>query len=481
MQKIHTSILAAFGITTALTSHASGETSPWEVTAAAGVSFSDGNSDSLSLSLQLLASYYANGNEIYLGADYFYSEQGDLASSDSLRLFGQYNRDLTDRFYVGGYGSYLQDNVADIDYRVDAAALFGYRVLNDDRMKLSLEAGPGYAWEKQSGHSDSFATIRFAQRFEYQFSKYSKFWQSIGWTPSVDDLSDSIFDLELGVETRLTDRVALRTFFRNRIDTTPAAGRGRSDSALMLGVSYDLGGLPEPATASGGRRSLMPAEDAAPEKKTGWISTAALGFGLNKGNSDKAALNLAWNTAYLTDEREFFFDLGYVYGEDDGQTSTDRLSSRVQYNRYLSDLFYIGGGVGFLHDGQADLDYRITPAALAGYALIKTDATKLVIEGGPAWTFEKSGGASSDYFSLTAAQRLSHQFTKRLSANQAVVWTAETSDLQNYNLIASASLDAKMTESLIWRVGVDYTFDNTPAAGREHHDTLMSSSVAVKF
>ena len=454
---------------------------PWEFTGAAGLAVSDGNSDSVAYSLQFLASYLADGHEAYAGVDYFYAEDNGLESTNNLKLFGQYNRDVGDRWYVGGRGSYFRDEVANLDYRVDAGVLAGFRAIDAERMKLSFEAGPGYAWEKQAGRSRDFVTFRLAQRFEYQFSEVSKFWQSLSWVPRAEDLSDSVLEFEAGLETRMTRQLSLRAFLRHRYDDTPAPGSKKSDTAVLFGMAYDFNGLPEPEEDGGGRRSLMPGDEEEAEKKDGWGTTAALGVSLNQGNSDRFGYHLNWNTLFRDPTKEFIFDFGYHYSEDNGLTSTDRLTSRVQYNRLFEGPWYVGGGIGFLRDEPAAIDYRVAPTVLAGYALIDSDATALKLEVGPSYTFEKTGGVTADYLSMVAAERFSHQFSERFAVSQALVYTAELADFQNSTVVASAALDTKVSSRLIWRLGVDYTYENQPAAGRQRHDTLLSSSAAVKF
>ena len=48
-------------------------------------------------------------------------------------------------------------------------------------------------------------------------------------------------------------------------------------------------------------------------------------------------------------------------------------------------------------------------------------------------------------------------------------------------ILTSAELDTKLSGRLIWRLGVDYSYENLPAAGRQANDTLVSSSIAVRF
>ena len=455
--------------------------SPWEVTGAAGMAFSDGNSDSAAWSLQLLGSYQKDKNEAYLGADYFYSESNGLTGTDSLKLFSQYNRDLGDRWYVGGYSSYLRDNASDLDYRADLSALLGYRILKSNKTTLSIEAGPGYAWESRDGESDSFPTLRLAERFEYQFSPMSKIWQTLGWTPRADDPGDSILELEAGIETRITRKVSLRTFVRHRMDDTPGDGNEKSDTALLLGVVYDFNGLPAPSENSAGRRSLMPDAESAAENHDGWKTTAALGLSANRGNSDKTGLNFDWNTAYASSEHEFFFDLGYNYGENDGETATDRLISRIQINRYLSERIFMGSGIGILRDEPAEIAYRVSPSVVAGYALIKNESTKLSLEAGPSYTLEKTGDKTDNYASMVAAQRFSHTFNSRFALKQSVTFTSELEDLENFTAVAAIALDTTLSDRLIWRIGANYGYENIPAEGRQHHDAQLTSSIAVRF
>jgi len=458
------------------------EKSPWELTGAAGFALADGNSDSLAYSVQLLASYMKGGREAYLGLDHFYAENNNIQSTDNLKVFAQFNRDLDEQWYLSSYSSALQDNVADIDYRADTSVLYGYRAIKTERVKLSFEAGPGYAWEKQGNVSDDFMTLRFSQRYEYKFSESSKLWQSLAWTPRVNDLSDSLLELDAGVETRMTDRVSLRTFVRHRIDSSPAAGNTKEDTALMVGLSYALGGISNPKKPAGGRRTLMKVSSSDPVTNIGgWDSTAAMGFSLNKGNSDKMGLNVSWDSDYKDEDREIAYELDYNYSEDNGLASTDRLTSRAQYNRYVDERTYLGVAVAFLRDDLSDIAYRLTPGVLAGYSVIKEDATLLQFEAGPTVTFEETGDDAEEYASVMVAERFKHRFSDRHSLEQSIVGTAEAQDFDNYTIVASVSFDTKLSDRLIWRLGSEYQYENEPARGREQGDLLVTSSIAVKF
>ncbi|MGB6222474.1 DUF481 domain-containing protein [Haloferula sp.] len=460
---------------------ATAEESPWELTGAAGLTFSDGNSDSLAYSLQFLGSYLKDGNEAYFGLDYFKAEDNGIENTDNLKFFGQFNNDFSDRWYTGAHGTYYQDQIADIAYRIDTGVLLGFRAINREHTKLSFEIGPGYAWEEQGSILSEFVTVRLAQRFEHKFSNTSKVWQSLLWTPRADDPADALVEFEAGLETRITRQWSLRTFLRYRFDDTPAPGKSRDDTALMLGLAYDLNGLADPDENASKRRSLMPDEEPEDEKKDGWSSIAALGYSLNQGNGDRYGINLAWNSIYRDGDDELIFDLAYNYSQDSGATSADRVASRLQYNKFFDGPFYLGPSIAYLRDQPAAIDFRVAPAVIAGYSLIKSDDTTLAFEAGPSYTFENSGGINSSFISMIAAERFSHKFNERFSFNQSLVYTSELADFQNFTLVGSAELDTKLTGRLIWRLGLSYLYENLPAPGRQHHDTLVSSAIAVRF
>ena len=454
--------------------------SGWEVTGAAGLSLAQGNADSLAYSVQVLATYEGENWEGLIGGDYFYAENDGETSTDSLRIFGQAQRLLTDRLYLGLAGSYLRDDVADLDYRYDVAAILGYHVIKNDRATLSFEVGPGYAFEKQGGETDNFATIRFAERFDYQISKRSKFWQSAVVTPQIDDFNNFNLIAEAGIDTLLSDNWSLRTSVRYLYDNTPAEGSNSDDLTLTVGLAYALGGIPEP-DAPAGRATLAPEAEAPAAAAMGWTTTAALGVSTAQGNSDNLQASLAYDTAYRSATNEWFLTGLYTFGESDGDKSADALQISSRYNRLLSERFYVGGGVDYLRDDIAELDYRVTAIAYAGYYVIKNDQVSLSFEGGPGNTWEESNGEQNSYFTLRAAERFSWVLSDRVTFKQNAILDLDPADFDNYLLTVGAYLDTQITDSLSWRLGGTYIYDNQPNGDLENYDATLTSGIAVKF
>lgn len=460
------------------TQSAEDATGPWNLSAAGSLSAADGNSESLDYSLQLKADYSGELYDLLLGLDYFYAEDDTQVSSNSFKMHEQWTRKLDESWYVGQYASLLHDDVADLAYRIDTSLLMGRHLLAGERAKLSLELGPGYAWEKKGAESDHFMTARLGQRLEFQFNDDTRLWQSFGWTPRVEESSDGIFDMELGLENRLQGNLSLRAFVRHRVDTAPAVASGRSDTALMLGLKYDFTGEEEGATGPDAGSALIGRALGIPG---GWVTTAALGVSLNQGNSDSAGIKFDWSSDYSDDERELAWELGYHLAEDNGRSSTDQLQTRLQANRFLDEANYLGMGMGFLRDDLAGIEYRLTPYLLYGRSLVRNERTRLALETGPILRIEKSGSGADEYLSWRVAERFKHQFNERVSLKQSVEAIAALEDTELFLLISKIALDTKLTDTLSWRWELESRYENRPASGRDHHDLLLTSAIAVTF
>ncbi|MFT6862497.1 MAG: putative salt-induced outer membrane protein YdiY, partial [Akkermansiaceae bacterium] len=413
--------------------------SPWDVTGAASLGMAKGNADNLTYSLQLLGTYAKNTNEGHLGADLFYSEDNGTATTNSFRLFGQYNHLFNGRLFIGSFGTFLTDEIADLDYRLDAGVTLGYYFLKNGTTKLSFEAGPGYTWEKQGGLSEHYLSLRFAQRLEHKLSKRSKIWQSLILTPEASHFDNRLLVAEAGFDILLTKEWALRNSIRYQFDHTPASGQGEDDLILLTGLSYALGGFP--AADDSGRMTLKPTRSDPEPIQMGWSTTSGLTVSLAQGNSDSLFLGLSAESSYRQKTHETFLAANSSYSANDGDTSADALRASAQHNRFLDEKFFFGTAVGYFRDDVADVSYRITPTTMLGYYLIKNDEVTLSIEAGPSVTFEEVGDVSDDFFSLTTAQKFTWELSDRFTLNQNFGIILDPSESDNAILTANAYLD----------------------------------------
>ena len=128
----------------------------WEKSAALGLTLTEGNSDTLLVTGNLLASRKGERNELAFGVDGTYGENNDVKNNETLHGFGQYNRLFTDRFYGYARLDGLHDAIADVEYRFTFSPGVGYYFIKNDQTRLSAEIGPGYIYEKQGDDERGF-------------------------------------------------------------------------------------------------------------------------------------------------------------------------------------------------------------------------------------------------------------------------------------------------------------------------------------
>src|SRR5262245_1044 len=117
-----------------------------------------------------------------------------------------------------------------------------------------------------------------------------------------------------------------------------------------------------------------------PDENPGWVSSAAAGLTLTRGNSETFLTTITGTTGKKWDQHELSFGIDGTYGESTINGNSDKTAESFrafgQYNHLFTERLYGLGRVEFLHDGIAAIRYRVTLTAGAGYYLIKEKETE---------------------------------------------------------------------------------------------------------
>jgi putative salt-induced outer membrane protein YdiY len=218
----------------------------WKSSLAFGLTMTRGNSETFLSTLTAATVKKWGQNELGFGADGAYGTTKDqntgvtTKNNNSARGFGQYNRLFSDRWYGFGRVEGLYDGVADIDYRVTLSAGVGYYIMRMTNTDLSVEAGPGYVFEKLGGEEDDFATLRLAERFNHALSEHARVWEKVEYLPSLKNFSRYIVNGEIGVEADLSKdkKWALRAYLQDTYNSVPALDHKNNDMKLIAAIAY---------------------------------------------------------------------------------------------------------------------------------------------------------------------------------------------------------------------------------------------------
>lgn len=244
---------------------------------------------------------------------------------------------------------------------------------------------------------------------------------------------------------------------------------------------------------------LAHAADTTPTTTNKWESTIAAGATLTRGNSETFLGTITAGTGKKWDQNEVALGADVAYGTtttevknpnpppphtfSHDETTAETLHGFGQYNRLFNERLYGLGRIDGLHDGVADIDYRLTLSVGAGYYFIKTKETQLSGELGPGYIFQRLGGHDDNFATL----RLADKFNQALSDRARLWQTAEIlpqvdhpkNFIVNFEIGVEADLNASKKLSL--RVYLDDTYNNVPAAGRKKNDLKLVAAVAYKF
>lgn len=211
---------------------------PWESSIGAGLVLTRGNSHTLLYSGEIETAKKTPKNEYSLGANGAFGSQNSKDNVNNYGGFGQWNHLFTDRFYSYVRAEGKRDIIADLDYRFNVGPGAGYYLVKMTNTTLAAEAGAGYQYEHLGDEYNSFATARFAEKFEHKFNSRARVWQKVEFLPQVDEFDNYIINFEVGAEASLTTVLSLKTTLEDTYQSQPAAGRDKNDVKIISRISY---------------------------------------------------------------------------------------------------------------------------------------------------------------------------------------------------------------------------------------------------
>lgn len=203
-----------------------------------GFIMTQGNSDTLLVTGKLLTKRKSNFNEWLLGADGAYGENDSVKNRETLHGFAQFNHFFNSRLYVFGRVDGLHDGIKDIKYRFTSSTGLGYFLVQRTNTSFVVEAGPSLVSEQQGDQIETYFAARLAERFDYRLNPAARVWQSAEFIPQVDQTSNFILNVEVGIETVITKELSLQVVFQDNFVNQPASTYKNNDIRLVSGLSY---------------------------------------------------------------------------------------------------------------------------------------------------------------------------------------------------------------------------------------------------
>jgi putative salt-induced outer membrane protein YdiY len=218
----------------------------WDKSLLFGLNYTEGNTKTTNINIGALVARDYENNAWRFQADYNYGSAADNANDpreenkNNIRALADYKRILDDVWFVGGGVSFAHDEIADLKYRVILSPSAGAYVVRDEDLKLSLEAGPSYIFEKLGEVDDDFAAARVANRLEWSLSETSKLFEYAEYLISVEDSSQYLINAEVGVEAALNSFMSLVLSVKDYYINQPAEDRVPNDVITLTALKVTL-------------------------------------------------------------------------------------------------------------------------------------------------------------------------------------------------------------------------------------------------
>ena len=234
--------------------------------------------------------------------------------------------------------------------------------------------------------------------------------------------------------------------------------------------------------AAGAAFAQGPAVTNEPPKSPPWDISAAAGLTLTRGNSKTVltTANIAANKKWTQNELNLGVDA--AYGEGDDVRNVETLHGFGQYNRLFTDRIFGYLRVEGLHDGIADIDYRLSVGPGAGYYFIKNTDTTLRAEVGPSYVYEQDhNDGHQGYMGLRLAERFEQKLSSTAKLWPSLECVPQVDKFCNYIIPAELDVEAAITQKLSMQTYVQDFHHSEPAAGRQKNDVRLVAGAKYKF
>ena len=217
----------------------------WNTSLNAGLNLTHGNSENMLVNGTILADYNKADNIFRLNIQGNYNKNvstNDIEKTTIQNARGiiEYQRLFSERDYAYANASLFHDLIAGIDYRGIVGPGVGRYFFKGDLLKLSMEIGAAYLYQRLTSNTDSSVNLRVAQRFEMKLLATSKIWESIECLATIDDAGNNLVNFEIGAEAAINTRLNLRIVLQDQYNSRPAAGKKSNDVQLIAGVGCKL-------------------------------------------------------------------------------------------------------------------------------------------------------------------------------------------------------------------------------------------------
>jgi putative salt-induced outer membrane protein YdiY len=237
---------------------------------------------------------------------------------------------------------------------------------------------------------------------------------------------------------------------------------------------------PEELSSVAAQDPAAPAEEK-PENKN-WTGAVALGATYSDGNTNVKRASATFDATKTNEKNRYTLGFAYNRAEEEGVVTQDRSAGKAQYDRFINEKSYFLALITGEKDEQADLDLRWTAGVGYGYQFRNDDVWKLAGEVGLSYYSEDfSTGEDSEYVAARLGWNADWKASKFWEFLQSGQVLPSLEDSEDIYVQVDTRVKATLTDTMFAQLQWVYSWDNTPAAGKERVDNLYVLTVGWTF
>lgn len=213
-------------------------TSGWSGEAGLNASYTDGNTETTDIGGNLNLARQTGVWRNKFNANIDYGETGSNENKNRWALGYQLDRDLNERTYVFGSADYYDDQFGAYENGYFVGTGLGYKAILPAPISWNLEGGIGYRDQTvRNGDSEGEFALRGASDWDYDLNENVSLFNDteITWSDS-----DTYIWNDIGLNAQLAGNLAARLSYRVDHHTDVPVGVEETDSALRMGIVYNI-------------------------------------------------------------------------------------------------------------------------------------------------------------------------------------------------------------------------------------------------
>lgn len=214
-----------------------------------------------------------------------------------------------------------------------------------------------------------------------------------------------------------------------------------------------------------------------------WSGRINLGASLDDGNGNKKAISSDAEIKARNAKNRWIFGGDVNFANDEGEETENDQSIYGEYNRFLSEKWFVGALQGFEIDKIVDLDLRSTTGPFMGYQFYERGDLNLRVRLGVNYIFEEfsSGDQEED---ATAAWGFNYDqmfFDKAFTLFHNHKLDVPVEPVDTFLMESETGVRVPVGKYLTGTAQIDFDWDNAPAQGVREEDTKYSLKLGYEW